>query len=149
MYGVDTTSSVGGFDVEMGAGAFAGVAAASHQLAGEYAVALGDVDSGEVHIGDFEGGTVLQGYILAGGWGDSHFGYCAVEHCIDRLVIGCEVDAVVETPVLVNRVSAHTVWRGDANFSQRQGESRSAIRVSVPRIRTAFMWERISTAVII
>ena len=119
MYGVDTTSSESGFEVEMGRAGAAGVAAASHQLAEEYAVALCDVDSGEVHIGDFEGGTVLQGYILAGGGGDSYFGYCAVEHCIDRLVIGCEVDAVVETKILVNRVPAHTVWRGDADFSQR------------------------------
>ena len=119
MYGVDTTSSESGFDVKVGAGAFAGVAAASHYVAGEYAVALGDVDSGEMHIGDFEGGTVLQGYILAGGWVASYFRYYAVEHCIDRLVIGCEVDAVVETKILVNRVPAHTVWRGDADFSQR------------------------------
>ena len=119
MYGVDTTSSESGFDVKVGAGAFAGVAAASHYVAGEYAVALGDVDSGEVHIGDFEGGTVLQGYILAGGGGDSHFSYCAVEHCIDRLVMGGEVDAVVETKILVNRVPAHTVRRGDADSSQR------------------------------
>ena len=139
MYGVDTTSSESGFEVKVGVGTCSGVAAASHYVAGEYAVALGDVDSGEVHIGDFEVGAVLQGYILAGGGGDSHFGYYAVEHCIDRLVIGCEVDAVVETPVLVNRVSAHTVRRGDANSSQRQGESRSAIRVSFPGIRTAFM----------
>ena len=131
--------AVDGFDVKVVVGTCSGVAAASHQLAGEYAVALGDVDSGEVHIGDFKFGSVLQGYILAGGGVDTHFGYYAVEHCIDRLVMCGEVDAVVKTPVLVNRVSAHTVWRGDANFSQRQGESRSAIRVSVPRIRTAFM----------
>ena len=76
---------------------------------------------------------------LAGGGVASYFGDCAIEHCMDRLVMGGEVDAVVETEVLVNRMSAHTVWRGDANSSQRQGESRSAIRVSVPRIRTAFM----------
>ena len=119
MYRVDTTSSESGFDVKVGVGTFAGVAAASHYVAGEYAVAIGDVDSGEVHIGDFKVGAVLQGYILAGGGGDSYFGYCAVEHCIDRLVIGCEVDAVVETKILVNRVSAHTVRRGDANSSQR------------------------------
>ena len=89
----------------------------SHQLTGEYTVAFGDMDSGEVHIGDFEVGTVLQGYILAGGRVVSHFRYYAVEHCIDRLVICGEVDAVVETSVLVNRVSAHTVWRGDADSS--------------------------------
>ena len=130
MYGVDTTSSESGFDVKVGAGAFAGVAAASHYVAGEYAVALGDVDSGEVHIGDFEGGSVLQGYILAGGGGDSHFSYCAVEHCIDRLVMGGEVDAVVETEVLVNRMSAHTVWRGDADSSQRKRNSCYVIRVT-------------------
>ena len=139
MYGVYAKFSEGSFDVEMGAGAFAGIAAKGHYVAGEYAVAFCDVNSGEVHIGDFEGGTVLQGYILAGGGGDSHFGYYAVEHCIDRLVMCGEVDAVVETQVLVNRVPAHTVWRGDADFSQRKGESYAAIRVSVPRIRTAFM----------
>ena len=71
-----------------------------------------------MHIGDFEVGAVLQGYILAGGWVASYFRYYAVEHCIDRLVICGEVDAVVETPVLVNRVSAHTVWRGDADSLQ-------------------------------
>ena len=77
------------------------------------------MDSGEVHIGDFEVGAVFQGYELAGGGVASYFGDCAVEHCIDRLVIGGEVDAAVETEVLVNRVSAHTVWRGDADSSQR------------------------------
>ena len=117
MYGVDTTSSESGFEVKVGVGTCSGVAAASHQLAGEYAVALGDVDSGEVHIGNFKVGSVLQGNILAVGGGDSHFGYYAVEHCIDRLVICGEVDAVVETQVPVNRVSAHTVWRGDADSS--------------------------------
>ena len=76
------------------------------------------MDSGEVHIGDFEVGTMLQGDILAGRGGASYFGDYAVEHCIDRLVIGCEVDAVVETPVLLNRMSAHTVWRGDADSLQ-------------------------------
>ena len=111
--------AVGGFDVEMWAGAFAGVAAVSHYVAGEYTVAFGDMDSGEVHIGDFEGGTVLQGYELAGGGVASYFGDCAIEHCMDRLVICGEVDAVVETQVPVNRVSAHTVRRGDANSSQR------------------------------
>ena len=71
-----------------------------------------------MHIGDFEVGTVLQGYIVAGGGGASSFYYYAVEHCIDRLIMGGKVDAVVETPVLVNRVSAHTVWRGDADSLQ-------------------------------
>ena len=101
MYGVDTTSSESGFEVKVGVGTCSGVAAASHQLAGEYAVALGDVDSGEVHIGNFKVGSVLQGNILAGGGGDSHFGYYAVEHCIDRLVTVSYTHLTLPTILLV------------------------------------------------
>lgn len=118
MYGIERAVAVGGFYVKVGWVGDTGVAAESHYVAGEYAVAFGDMDSGEVHIGDFEVGAVFQGYELAGGGVASYFGDCAVEHCIDRLVMGSEVDAVVETPVLVNRVSAHTVWRGDADSLQ-------------------------------
>ena len=62
--------------------------------AGEDGLALGGKDSGEVAVADAEV-AVANGDEVAGTGIIADFLYCAIEHGIDKGVVGGEVDAVV------------------------------------------------------
>ena len=60
----------------------------------EDGLALGSEDSGEVTVADAEV-TVADGDEVAGTGIIADFLYCAIEHGIDKGVVGSKVDAVV------------------------------------------------------
>ena len=93
--GVEGAALVPGSGVEMLTSAATRGASDANGIAGEDGLALRGEDSGEVAVADAEvavadGDEVARASIVA------DFLYCAIEHGIDKGVVGGEVDAVVQ-----------------------------------------------------
>ena len=73
--------------------------------AGEDGLALGGKDSGEVAVADADV-AVAEGDEVAGTGVVADFLYCAIEHGIDKGVVGGEVDAVVHRALACKWVGA-------------------------------------------
>ena len=83
-----------GSDVEMLACAATSGASDTYREAGEDGLALGGKDSGEVAVTHAEV-AVADGDEVARAWVVADFLDCAIEHGIDKGVVGSKVDAVV------------------------------------------------------
>ena len=92
--GVEGTALVLGGDVEMLGGGSACGASDTDWEAGEDGLALCGEDSGEVAVAD-EKVTMADGDEVAGTRVVADSFNCAIEHGIDKGVVGGEVDAVV------------------------------------------------------
>ena len=102
---VEWLALVLGSDVEMLACTASSGASDANGEASEDGLALGGKDSGEVAVADAEV-TVADGDEVAGTGVVADFLDCAIEHGIDKGVMGSEVDAVVHRALASKRVGA-------------------------------------------